>query len=218
MASKTIKSLFGSNTRVKLLELFFSNPDKDYYVRELTRVIDEQVNSVRRELANLLAARLVKKTSKDNKIYYSVNPNFQNYLAFAMIFDEKFDPGSLSKNTVVELSQEVNVQISDKNNKIDWKKMVSKIDDYARVIILSGQLVSGSESKIDMLIVGDNSTKKISDWCQKIEQIKDLSLSYSIIDYDEFYYRYSVKDKFLIDILDSKNSIILNSTELKLEK
>ncbi len=49
-----IEQLFGSKTRVKLLGLFYSNPDRPFYVRELTRKIDEQINSVRRELANLL--------------------------------------------------------------------------------------------------------------------------------------------------------------------
>jgi hypothetical protein len=44
-----IEQLFGSKTRVKLLKLFFSNPNRSFYVREITRTIDEQINSVRRE-------------------------------------------------------------------------------------------------------------------------------------------------------------------------
>ena len=41
-----VEKLFGSKTRTKLLGLFFENPDKSYYVREITRVIGEQINSV----------------------------------------------------------------------------------------------------------------------------------------------------------------------------
>ena len=48
-----MEQLFGSKTRVKLLQLFFRNPNRAFYVREITRKIDEQINSVRRELANL---------------------------------------------------------------------------------------------------------------------------------------------------------------------
>ena len=48
-----IDSLFGSKTRVKLLHLFLNNPGKAFYVREITRLVDEQINSVRRELANI---------------------------------------------------------------------------------------------------------------------------------------------------------------------
>ena len=47
-----IEKLFGSKTRAKLLELFFSNTSKSYYVREVTRLVEEQINSVRRELIN----------------------------------------------------------------------------------------------------------------------------------------------------------------------
>lgn len=48
-----IEKLFGSKTRAKLLRLFFSDMNKSYYVREITRLIEEQINSVRRELINL---------------------------------------------------------------------------------------------------------------------------------------------------------------------
>ena len=49
-----IDALFGSKTRVKLLGLFMNNPERSFYVREITRNIGEQINSVRRELANLV--------------------------------------------------------------------------------------------------------------------------------------------------------------------
>ena len=51
--STPVEKLFGSKTRAKLLKLFFENPEKSFYVREITRVIEEQINSVRRELLNL---------------------------------------------------------------------------------------------------------------------------------------------------------------------
>ena len=64
-----LDKLFGSKTRAKLLGLFFDNPEKSYYVREITRVIEEQINSVRRELNNLSALGLVKTENYENKVY-----------------------------------------------------------------------------------------------------------------------------------------------------
>lgn len=52
--------LFGSKTRVKLLSLFYNNPERPFYVREITRKVNEQINSVRRELQNLLNIGIVK--------------------------------------------------------------------------------------------------------------------------------------------------------------
>ena len=71
--STPVEKLFGSKTRAKLLRLFFESPSKSYYVREITRVIDEQINSVRRELLNLEGIGVIKSETYDNKVYYSAN-------------------------------------------------------------------------------------------------------------------------------------------------
>ena len=71
--SSPIEKLFGSKTRAKLLKLFFETPEKSFYVREMTRVIDEQINSVRRELLNLESIGIIKNETFDNKVYYSAN-------------------------------------------------------------------------------------------------------------------------------------------------
>ena len=81
-----IDALFGSKTRVKLLHLFLSNPGKSFYVREITRLIDEQINSVRRELANMLEVGVITSDSSDNKLYYEVNQRYEHYIALKAIF------------------------------------------------------------------------------------------------------------------------------------
>ena len=67
-----IDALFGSKTRVKLLYLFLNNPGQAFYVREITRLIGEQINSVRRELANMLEVGIVASNNMDNKLYFTI--------------------------------------------------------------------------------------------------------------------------------------------------
>ncbi len=67
-----IDALFGSKTRVKLLHLFLNNPGKAFYVREITRLIDEQINSVRRELSNMLEVGIITSKNTDNKLFYEI--------------------------------------------------------------------------------------------------------------------------------------------------
>ena len=81
-----IENLFGSKTRYKLLQLFLSNPNRSFYVREITRKIDEQINSVRRELANLLSIGVIKSDSSSNRLYYEVNQDFAKYQELANLF------------------------------------------------------------------------------------------------------------------------------------
>ena len=71
------EQLVGSKTRVKLLSLFYNNPERPFYVREITRKIDEQINSVRRELQNLLNIGIVHSVSQSNRLYYKVNPKYK---------------------------------------------------------------------------------------------------------------------------------------------
>ena len=72
-----IDSLFGSKTRIKLLNLFLNNSGRAFYVREITRDIGEQINSVRRELANLVTIGIIKGDTVDNKLYYEVDTSYK---------------------------------------------------------------------------------------------------------------------------------------------
>src|ERR1700759_298362 len=81
-----IEQLFGSKTRVKLLQLFYTNPNRSFYVREITRKVDEQINSVRRELSNLLSIGIITSEANNNRLYYEVNQKYQHYQPFSMIF------------------------------------------------------------------------------------------------------------------------------------
>lgn len=207
-SKNAIKNLFGSNTRIKLLELFYTNFDQLYYVREITRLIDEQINSVRRELANLEAMGVVKKTDKDNKVFYGVNQKFEYYLSFAMIFDENFDHASLSRSTIRELEKEANVLPRPSDDKFDWQRLVAKSDDFLQIFVLAGKLVPDSESSVDMLLIGDNNSSQISAWASMAEASYGSDLSYSIMAYDEFVYRRSIRDKFLGQILDGPFVVI----------
>jgi len=81
-----VEQLFGSKTRVKLLQLFYSNPNRAFYVREITRKIDEQINSVRRELSNLLNIGIITSDNTNNKLYYEVNQKYEYFEPLQQIF------------------------------------------------------------------------------------------------------------------------------------
>ena len=81
-----IEQLFGSKTRVKLLQLFYSNPNRSFFVREITRKIGEQINSVRRELSNLLSIGIITSDTTNNKLYYEVNQKYEYYAPLQQIF------------------------------------------------------------------------------------------------------------------------------------
>lgn len=196
----TVDALFGSKTRVKLLHLFMSNPEKSFYVREITRLVDEQINSVRRELANLLDVGVIDNDSADNKLYYQVNQSYEHYVPFRQIFAAGVDAGqstATKKNT--------------KDTK--WQAALQRLPGL-RIAVSAGMLVRGSGSPIDLLLVGNVSPKKAKSLAGVIEKEVGNDLNYSVISYDEFYYRLSVRDKFITEILSSQHDVLVDPDKI----
>src|SRR3989344_1834717 len=132
-----IEQLFGSKTRVKLLQLFFSNPNRSFFVREITRKIEEQINSVRRELANLLSAGIISSETTNNKLYYEVNQKYEFYRPLSEIFGKTKTKAVADKVAVTDVNQAI--------------KSIGNID----LVIYTGQFTRDETSGIDILIVGD---------------------------------------------------------------
>ena len=176
-----LEKLFGSKTRAKLLSLFFSNPSKSYYVREITRVIEEQINSVRRELNNLNSLGLVKIENYENRVYYSANMKHPFARPMAQIFSSK-----------IESVQEVAV----KQN--PWEEYIRPVNNLLDALLVTNRL-PGQEG-IDMLIVGDDRTHKLSRWAELVEKRQGKPLNYVIFSKDDYYYRKSLRDRFITDI------------------
>lgn len=194
----TIDALFGSKTRVKLLHLFLNNPDKAFYVREITRLIDEQINSVRRELANMLAVGVILSDGVDNKLYYTANQQYEHYESLRQIF-----AGTIKRNRTQ----------SAKEADVAWKPELSKLSGL-RVAIAAGILVRGSASPIDLLLVGSVSSARVNSLVKKIEKAEGRELNYTVLSYDDFYYRLSVRDKFIAEILNGASSVLVDTEQI----
>ena len=69
-------ALFSSKTRVSLLRLFLKNPEKEYYLREISRYLNESTTPIRRELINLRKIGFLSDNKVANLIYYKANKEF----------------------------------------------------------------------------------------------------------------------------------------------
>jgi hypothetical protein len=190
-----IDALFGSKTRVKLLHLFLNNPGKAFYVREITRLIDEQINSVRRELSNMLEVGVITSDSADNKLYYEVNQRYEYYVPFRAIFADQHMEAGVTKAG------------------LPWSSLIEELSGV-RLAVLAGVLVKGSASAVDLLLVGDAPAVKIKNVVKQIEKDEARELNYSVLSYDEFYYRLSVRDRFITEILNGKHAVLLDTDNI----
>lgn len=193
-----IDALFGSKTRVKLLHLFLNNPGKAFYVREITRLIDEQINSVRRELSNMLGVGIITSDSADNKLYYEVNQRYEYYIPFRAIFaDATMEAGAIEADGAA----------------VSWQRDLETLPGL-RIALLAGVLVRGSASPVDVLIVGNVPAAKVKAVMKQAEVTEARELNYTVLDYEEFYYRLSVRDKFITEILNGKHAVVYDADRL----
>jgi len=192
-----IEQLFGSKTRVKLLQLFYSNPNRSFYVREITRKIDEQINSVRRELANLLSIGIISSDTSNNRLYYEVNQDYEFYPPLSTIFGNS-TVSKTKKKTVTEDKDDTPIQA------------IGNVE----LAIFTGHFTRDESAGVDILIVGDVNPTQLSKYISELEKQESKDLRYTVLSLDEFKYRQEVNDRFLSLVLNSKNQVKADKNNL----
>lgn len=191
-----IEQLFGSKTRVKLLQLFYSNPNRSFYVREITRKIDEQINSVRRELANLLSIGIIASDTNNNRLYYEVNQAYEFYEPLAAIF------GSQKMAKVAQVPTE-------EAQARDFRSLGN-----VELALYTGQFTRDEASGIDILIVGDVNQTQLGKFIAELELEEGKELRYTLMTPHEFSYRRQINDRFLSMLLSSKYQVLVDKHHL----
>jgi len=183
-----LEKLFGSRTRVKVLALLLNNPTRSYYVREITRKVDEQINSVRRELANLKAIGLVRSRAKKGKIYFQANTKSEIYPDLKKVF------GKIAKETAYE-------------NKIADKLRAAGTIQYAS---LHGYFVEDSSSQVDLFVVGDVDKIKIRPVVKELSSEVGHEVNYTVMTPEEYQDRRDLFDRFLTEIISSPKIVVVD--------
>ncbi len=202
-----VEQLFGSKTRVKLLQLFYTNPNRAFYVREITRKIDEQINSVRRELANLLSAGIIGSDTTNNRLYYEVNQKYEHYDAFRSIFGGV----SLVADASEPAAKKTKVI---KNDAADSLKVLGKVD----LALYTGWFTRDESAGIDLLVVGDINGHAMDKYISELEKKEGRDIRYTVLTTQDFAYRRQIKDRFVSNILEAKKQVLVDKDNVLGEK
>lgn len=181
-----LEKLFGSKSRVKLLTLLLTNPDQAFFVRELTRRLDERINSVRRELANLEKMGMVTSVEKNRKRYYIINQKFNYFPELRALFLK----AGVSPDT----------------------RLIKQLKDVGKVslAVLSGIFSRYQGAKADILIVGEVDKKKLEKIIKELEDDMSEEINYTVMSKDEFEYRAKMMDRFLRDVFDHDHTVAID--------
>ena len=192
----SLEQLFGSKTRCRLLYLFFTNPDKSFFVRELCRILDAQIHAVRRELSNLCIVGIVSESPSgeveeedpsipglNEKKFFKLNTSFLLYSELRSLFlKSRFFLENEYSRRILE---------------------VGKIDYF-----VLGGVFTNSPTKADLFIVGAPDKEKVTALILEFEKSLGREINFAIFSPEEFRYRKSIGDKFLESILINPKIVI----------
>lgn len=191
----SLKDLFISKTRVKLLQIFLSKSDEMYYVRQLTRLANEEINAVRRELLRLESLGLTKSEKRGNRVYYFFR---QDYLFYP------------------DLLKMVAKTIGLGNEIIKQKNKLGNIK-YAFLSTRFVRRMAPKEGEVDLLLVGDVVMAQVAVLVRKYEGLLKREINYTAMTEEEFGFRKRRRDPFILQILSSGRVLLVGDEDKMLE-
>ncbi len=183
--------LFGSKCRVKILEKFvleqaITRLSWGFFMRELSRDLDEQINSIRRELINLEELGILKSKTADNKKIYTINVKSPIYEGIIGIFRDNYDPISPLKEF---LSNRRNIQV------VSIHQSLSSIGKRE------------NPPKVDILLIGEIDRDEFAKFLEK--NFMGKSVKFAIITELELEKRLSYDDKLITTLLTDPDMEII---------
>ncbi len=198
-----LEKLFGSKARVRLLKHFLLNSDQEFYIRQLARDLDLQVNSVRRELNNLEDFGLLSSTGNDS----TKNDDLSNDSKVSGLQERKY----YRVRTDFILYSEIKSLII-KSQILAGESFIERLKTVGepQFILLSGLFVNNPSSPTDVLIVAKIKKEHLLKIINDLEFDLGREINFTVMDEEEFKYRQEVADVFLHSVLNSRKIILLD--------
>lgn len=186
-----LSDLITSRSRVKLLNVFLSNPTEMYHVRELVRRTGDEINAVRRELSYLEKKGILSKEPRANRLYYFFSKNYEFYFDLLRIGSKTIGIGDgIIKNRV-------------KLGRIKYAMFSGK---FAR------HIPKGPED-VDLIVVGAVVLPELALLVREEEKRLDTEINYTVMTEEEFDFRKKKRDPFILSILYGSRVMLIGDEE-----
>jgi DNA-binding transcriptional ArsR family regulator len=187
----SLKDLFISKTRVKLLDIFLSNPGELFYVRQLTRQTNEEINAVRRELLRMETLGLVKSEKRGNRLYYFFR---DDYLFYQDLLKMVAKANGLGQELIKQKNKIGNIKFT----------------------FMSGRFIrrlKPKEGYVDVLVVGEVVMAQLAALIRKYENLLDREINYTAMTEEEYQFRKRRRDPFILQVLAQSRVMLIGDEE-----
>lgn len=191
----TIETLFGSKLRARILGWFFLHSDERFYVRQLSRLLKEDLANLSRELRNLEKLSIISSSNQGSHKYYNVNGKNP-------IFPEL-------KRLIIKTVGLVDI----------LKNVLSKYKSKIKFAFIYGSFAKEKQSlnsDVDLMIVGEISFSEVTAIIEHVEKKIDREINPTVMDETEMMERLKNKNHFLLRVLkDPKIWLIGDERDIK---
>lgn len=186
-----LENLIPSKVRRKILELYYHNIDQTYYLREIVRLTDEEVNAVKRELDILHDSKVLTRERRTNKVFYALNKNFPLFDEFLRIFTKQTILADLIYKNISRLGKIKFIAVSTKFS----KKIAVK------------------EDEIYVLFVGIVVIPEVESIMQAAKKDLGWDINYTVMQEDELQFRKRNNDPFIWKFLKQPKIMLVGQEE-----
>ncbi len=205
---KTLSKLFSGESRVKVMRLFLFNPETSFSLEQIIAKSKLTPKEAKEEIDLLSKSEMIKskkliqivEEKKKGKVkqvkkkvdFWQLDPNFEYLLPLQNLL--------------------INMRPLRKEEILKRLSSVGKL----KMVIVSGVFIQNSESRVDILVVGDNLKRSTLDRIVKnMEAEIGKELNFASFETADFHYRLGMYDKLIRDILDYPHQKLLDKLGLK---
>ena len=182
-----ITKIFKSKARQAIFRLYFTNPEKSFYLRELERELSIPVSMLRKELISLEKEGLFLSSKQGNLLYYSLNRAYPLYNEIkTIVFKTVGIQGALYQALL---------NIKNINAAFIY-------GSYAKDS-------SNAKSDIDLFIIGTPDENILIEKINTLEKTLKREINYSIYSKSDFKKKKSQKDPFISDVIKNKKLFLV---------
>jgi hypothetical protein len=185
--------LLGGIQRVKIMRLFLLNPDQGFEVDQVADRSRLQTPPTRRAINQLAAMSLVKKKSFVKEVADGRSGKIKKKRVQGWFLNPEFPYITELKQLLVE------------GDFFKHADLIRRFRPAGRIqfMVVSGIFIQNSESRLDVLIVGDNLKRSyIQKAISVLESELGKELAYAVFETADFNYRVSMYDKLLRDVFE----------------
>jgi predicted nucleotidyltransferase len=189
---KMLEYIITSKAKRNILKLFLTNPDTEFYVREISRRTGEPFNAVRRELGYLEKAGLIRSRNAGNLRYYTVVKEFPFYqelkrIVYATIGLGDYLTGKLRESNQIELA------------------------------FIYGSIARDEEtakSDVDLFVVGEIDEDELHTLVYEAQKDVGREINYTLMSKAEFNKRLKSADSFVKRVMEERKLVLKGNPDV----